>query len=71
MIPVAKPWIGLRAGRAFDRVLKLGPLARGPEVKAFEEEFFTQLVDGRPLNRRAGVSLETLKSFFGMEAHQN
>jgi len=49
LIPVAKPWIGLRERRAVDRVLKSGSLAQGPEVKLFEEEFSTQLADGRPV----------------------
>ena len=45
MIPVAKPWIGLRERRAVDRVLKSGSLAQGPEVKAFEDEFSVQIAD--------------------------
>lgn len=49
MIPVAKPWIGLRERRAVDKVLRSGGLAQGPEVSAFEQEFSSQLVDGRPV----------------------
>jgi len=49
LIPVAKPWIGLRERRAVDRVLRSGSLAQGPEVKVFEEEFSAELADGRPV----------------------
>ena len=49
MIPIAKPWIGLRERTAVDRVLRSGSLAQGPEVKAFEQEFSAHLVDGRPV----------------------
>lgn len=49
MIPVAKPWVGLRERRAVDRVLRSGDLAQGPEVRAFEEEFSRQLVEGLPV----------------------
>jgi dTDP-4-amino-4,6-dideoxygalactose transaminase len=47
MIPAAKPLIGPEERAAVDRVLASGMLASGPEVAAFEQEFATQLVDGR------------------------
>lgn len=47
MIPAAKPIIGDEERQAVDRVMRSGMLAQGPEVAAFEEEFSTQVVDGR------------------------
>lgn len=49
MIPVAKPWIGIRERRAVDRVLRSGALVQGPEVGAFEKEFSGRILDGRPV----------------------
>ena len=49
MIPVAKPFIGLRERTAVGRVLRSGNLAQGPEVARFEEEFSERLLDGRPV----------------------
>ncbi len=47
MIPAAKPLIGDEECAAVDRVLRSGMIAGGPEVKAFEQEFSTQLVSDR------------------------
>lgn len=49
MIPVAKPFIGLRERAAVGRVLRSGNLAQGPEVARFEDEFSKRLLDGRPV----------------------
>lgn len=49
MIPVAKPFIGLRERHAVMRVLKSGKLAQGPEVSKFEREFSNTVLDGRPV----------------------
>ena len=46
-IPAAKPIIGDEERAAVDRVLRSGMVAQGPEVKAFEEEFGSVMVDGR------------------------
>lgn len=46
-IPAAKPIIGEEERAAVDAVLASGMLAQGAEVKAFEEEFSSVLVDGR------------------------
>lgn len=47
-IPAARPLIGDDERAAVDRVLLSGNLAQGPEVAAFEQDFFSLLVDGRP-----------------------
>jgi len=47
MIPAAKPIVGDEEREAVDRVLRSGMIAQGPEVKAFEEEFAAELVQGR------------------------
>lgn len=47
MIPPAKPIIGDEERAAVDAVLRSGMVAQGPEVKAFEEEFSAQMVQGR------------------------
>jgi dTDP-4-amino-4,6-dideoxygalactose transaminase len=47
MIPAAKPIVGDEEREAVDRVLRSGMIAQGPEVKAFEEEFSAELVQGR------------------------
>ena len=47
-IPAARPQIGAEERTAVDAVLTSGMLAQGPEVAAFEREFSTQVVDGRP-----------------------
>ena len=46
-IPPAKPIIGEEERAAVDEVLKSGMVAQGPQVKAFEEEFSSQMVSGR------------------------
>ncbi len=48
-IVAAKPLIGAEERRAVDAVLVSGMLAQGPEVAAFEREFATTLLDGRPV----------------------
>jgi dTDP-4-amino-4,6-dideoxygalactose transaminase len=47
-IPVAKPLIGDEERIAVEAVLRSGGIAQGPEVAAFESEFATAMVDGRP-----------------------
>lgn len=47
-IPAAKPIIGLEEREAVDRVMQSGIIAQGPEVAAFEEEFSSHFVEGRP-----------------------
>jgi dTDP-4-amino-4,6-dideoxygalactose transaminase len=47
-IPAAKPIIGIEERAAVDAVLASGMLAQGAEVAAFEAEFSTALLDGRP-----------------------
>ncbi|GAA1323420.1 DegT/DnrJ/EryC1/StrS family aminotransferase [Nonlabens tegetincola] len=48
MIPAAKPLIGSEERLAVDAVLRSGMLAQGPEVAAFEAEFSSHFVLGRP-----------------------
>lgn len=48
-IPAAKPIIGDEERVAVDRVLRSGMVAQGPEVAAFEAEFSSHFVDGRPV----------------------
>jgi perosamine synthetase len=47
VIPAARPDIGVDERAAVARVLESGMLAQGPEVAAFEQEFSSQVVDGR------------------------
>ena len=46
-IPPAKPIIGDEEREAFDRVLRSGMIAQGPEVAAFETEFSEHFGLGR------------------------
>lgn len=46
-IPAAKPIIGNDEQNAVARILESGMLAQGAEVAAFEDEFSSQLADGR------------------------
>ncbi|MHC2999655.1 DegT/DnrJ/EryC1/StrS family aminotransferase [Microbacterium sp. HJ5] len=48
-IPPAKPIIGDDEREAVDRVLRSGMVAQGPEVAAFEQEFSSHFVAGRPV----------------------
>ena len=48
-IPPARPIIGDEERAAVDRVLLSGMVAQGPEVAAFEEEFASHFVEGRPV----------------------
>ncbi|RKQ83794.1 dTDP-4-amino-4,6-dideoxygalactose transaminase [Mycolicibacterium mucogenicum 261Sha1.1M5] len=48
LIPAARPLIGSEERLAVDAVLRSGSLAQGPEVAAFEAEFSSHFVLGRP-----------------------
>ncbi len=47
MIPAAKPIVGEEEIAAVEAVMRSGMLAQGKQVAAFEEEFSTELSDGR------------------------
>ena len=49
MIPIARPFIGLRERREVARVLRSAQLSQGSEVESFEEEFSKSLVGGAPV----------------------
>ncbi|WP_292836698.1 DegT/DnrJ/EryC1/StrS family aminotransferase [Microbacterium sp.] len=68
-IPAAKPIIGNEEREAVDRVLRSGMVAQGPEVAAFEREFSSHFVQGRPViavnSGTAGLHLGLLASGVG------
>ncbi len=68
-IPAAKPIIGDEERAAVDGVLRSGMLAQGTEVAAFEQEFSTELLDGRPVvavnSGTAGLHLGLLAAGVG------